>query len=123
VDSNGAGDTFATLFMLALLRGDPCPAHTASWAASRAVLQPQACKPRCAPLLIVQQPEGLPRMSRLEHLQLAAAPLLRRAALVVAGGLEALGDVAGDAVRQLRAWPGVFVRYGSNRPCTAAGSA
>ena len=47
VDTNGAGDTFATSYMLALAAGDSSPGHTASWAASRAVQQPQNCKPAC----------------------------------------------------------------------------
>lgn len=47
VDTNGAGDTFATAYMLALALRDPHPGATANWAASRAVLRPQACKPHC----------------------------------------------------------------------------
>ena len=51
VDTNGAGDTFATMYMLALARGDRDPGAVASLAASRAVMQPQTCKPDCAPAL------------------------------------------------------------------------
>ncbi|KAG2500935.1 hypothetical protein HYH03_000760 [Edaphochlamys debaryana] len=51
-DTNGAGDTFATGYMLALSRGLADPAHHAAWAASRAVMQPQSCKPQCAGDLI-----------------------------------------------------------------------
>ncbi|PNH05104.1 hypothetical protein TSOC_008665 [Tetrabaena socialis] len=47
-DTNGAGDVFATAYMLALARGLSDPGHHASWAASRAVMQVQACKPQCA---------------------------------------------------------------------------
>lgn len=43
VDTNGAGDTFATAYMLALALRDPHPGATANWAASRAVLRPQVC--------------------------------------------------------------------------------
>lgn len=41
VDTNGAGDTFATAYMLALSRHDRQPGATANWAAARAVSQPQ----------------------------------------------------------------------------------
>lgn len=47
VDTNGAGDTFATAYMLALARRARSPGATANWVASRAVMQPQACKPQC----------------------------------------------------------------------------
>lgn len=42
-DTNGAGDTFATAYMAALLRGDAEPGSFANWAASRAVMMPQVC--------------------------------------------------------------------------------
>jgi len=48
VDSNGAGDTFATAYMIALAQGHPDPGHAAAWTASRAVMAPQSCKPGCA---------------------------------------------------------------------------
>ncbi|GIL71499.1 hypothetical protein Vretimale_2635 [Volvox reticuliferus] len=51
-DTNGAGDTFATAYMLALSRGLRDPGHHAAWAASRAVMQAQSCKPQCAADLI-----------------------------------------------------------------------
>jgi hypothetical protein len=51
-DTNGAGDTFATAYMLALSRGLSDPGHHAAWAASRAVMQAQSCKPQCAADLI-----------------------------------------------------------------------
>eukprot|EP00878_Enallax_costatus_P020639 GHUV01021825.1.p2 GENE.GHUV01021825.1~~GHUV01021825.1.p2 ORF type:complete len:145 (-),score=16.43 GHUV01021825.1:923-1357(-) len=85
VDTNGAGDTFATTFMLALMRGDKSPGTTASWAASRAVMQPQTCKPRCAPDLLTQGPEGLTPLSDLERLRIAAQPVLQRLRVVAAG--------------------------------------
>lgn len=49
VDTNGAGDTFATAFMLSLQAGWGFEAAglRAAWAASRVCLQPQACKPAC----------------------------------------------------------------------------
>jgi sugar/nucleoside kinase (ribokinase family) len=40
-DTNGAGDTFATTYMLAMAVNDRQPGVTANWAASRAVAQPQ----------------------------------------------------------------------------------
>lgn len=46
-DTNGAGDTFATAYMLALARGHPAPVSVAHWAGGVAVSQPQACKPGC----------------------------------------------------------------------------
>lgn len=46
-DTNGAGDTFATAYMLALQSGWPSPGTFANWAASRAVMMPQDCKPHC----------------------------------------------------------------------------
>ena len=83
-DTNGAGDTFATMYMISLMRGDPSPGATASWAASRAVLLPQSCKPRCAPELI---PAGIPAVSDVERVRLA-----------VGGMLGALEEVVGEAV-------------------------
>ena len=47
VDTNGAGDTFATAYMIALAGRNSNPGQRASWAASRAVQQPQSCKPQC----------------------------------------------------------------------------
>lgn len=41
VDTNGAGDSFATAYMVALALRDPHPGATANWAASRTVLSPQ----------------------------------------------------------------------------------
>jgi sugar/nucleoside kinase (ribokinase family) len=46
-DTNGAGDTFATAYMLALARGLSDPAGHAAWAASRAVMQPQVGSHAC----------------------------------------------------------------------------
>lgn len=43
VDTNGAGDTFAAGYMIALAQGHEEPAQLASFAASRAVMQPQVC--------------------------------------------------------------------------------
>ncbi len=88
-DTNGAGDTFATVFMLALMRGARNPGATASWAASRAVMQPQTCKPQCAPLLVRRSrkhPDGLLPLTDWERLQIAVAPLIQR--LCQGSGLE-----------------------------------
>jgi len=43
VDTNGAGDTFATAYMLALASRSSRPGAVANWAAAQAVSQPQAC--------------------------------------------------------------------------------
>ena len=47
VDTNGAGDVFATGYTVALLRRLPDPGFHGNWAAGQAVRQPQACKPGC----------------------------------------------------------------------------
>ncbi|KAL4450095.1 hypothetical protein ABPG77_010764 [Micractinium sp. CCAP 211/92] len=47
VDTNGAGDTFATAYMLAAAAGHSSPVSVAHWAGGLAVSQPQACKPAC----------------------------------------------------------------------------
>ncbi|KAL4452411.1 hypothetical protein ABPG75_008073 [Micractinium tetrahymenae] len=47
VDTNGAGDTFATAYMLAAAAGHSSPISVAHWAGGLAVSQPQACKPAC----------------------------------------------------------------------------
>jgi hypothetical protein len=48
VDTNGAGDTFATAFMLSASRSSIEDAlMRATWMASRVCLRPQACKPEC----------------------------------------------------------------------------
>ena len=54
VDTNGAGDTFATAYMLALMWRSAEPGAVANWAASRAVMKPQNCKPRCVTEAIVE---------------------------------------------------------------------
>lgn len=92
VDTNGAGDTFATTFMIALMRADRSPGSTAAWAASRAVMQPQTCKPRCAPALITSSPEVLRPIGSTERLHMAVQPLLQR-----------LQHTAGPLVQQVAA--------------------
>ncbi|EFN54947.1 hypothetical protein CHLNCDRAFT_134701 [Chlorella variabilis] len=47
LDTNGAGDTFATAYMLAAAAGHASPISVAHWAGGVAVSQPQACKPAC----------------------------------------------------------------------------
>lgn len=47
LDTNGAGDTFATAYMIAAAAGHPNPIALAHHAAGLAVSQPQKCKPRC----------------------------------------------------------------------------
>lgn len=93
VDTNGAGDTFATVYMIAAMRGDPSPGTTASWAASRAVLQHQTCKPRCAPDLIAA-PGGVPVIGQAERAWIAAVPLLQHAAALASGPLKQLAVLA-----------------------------
>lgn len=93
IDTNGAGDTFATMYMVAMMRGDPLPGSTASWGASRAVLQPQTCKPRCAPDLIAQ-PGGIPAIGQVERVWLAAVPLLQHMSAAVAGLVKQLAGVS-----------------------------
>lgn len=46
-DTNGAGDTFATAYMLALANNKGNPGAEAARAAARTVMQPQECKPWC----------------------------------------------------------------------------
>ncbi|PNW75901.1 hypothetical protein CHLRE_12g555750v5 [Chlamydomonas reinhardtii] len=84
-DTNGAGDTFATGYMLALSRGLADPGAHASWAASRAVMQPQSCKPHCAGDLI----EGhMPAWGAREKLVAAARGLGSMARGVLDRGLR-----------------------------------
>lgn len=117
VDTNGAGDTFATVYMLAAMRGDPSPGSTASWAASRAVLQPQTCKPRCAPQLITATAGGVPRLGQLERAWIAAMPLLQHLAGAAAGPVEqAAGWAAGVQVGlldELAGWLRAFSQSSS----------
>jgi hypothetical protein len=49
IDTNGAGDTFATAYMLSISRGRSVRSSlvTATWMASRVCLQAQECKPAC----------------------------------------------------------------------------
>lgn len=47
VDTNGAGDSFATAYMLAESTGHPSPAYFANFVASIIVTLPQNCKPKC----------------------------------------------------------------------------
>ncbi|GFR40112.1 hypothetical protein Agub_g666 [Astrephomene gubernaculifera] len=116
-DTNGAGDTFATGYMVALARGLPDPAHHASWAASRAVMQAQSCKPQCAGDLI----EGhVPHWQAGDRARAAV-----RAALHVARGLVdyTLRDGVA-ALLHLRALPrGALWRVFASAAGPAAGPA
>lgn len=47
IDTNGAGDTFATAYMLAMAAGSAQPGLDASRAAAQVVTKPQSCKPWC----------------------------------------------------------------------------
>lgn len=47
VDTNGAGDTFATAYMLAFMEGRPNPGLEATKAAAKIITKPQRCKPWC----------------------------------------------------------------------------
>lgn len=47
VDTNGAGDSFATSWILALAEGHSDPSAVANWAGGAAVSKPQSCKPLC----------------------------------------------------------------------------
>jgi len=47
IDTNGAGDSFATAYMLAQSVGYPSPAYFANFVASVIVTLPQNCKPKC----------------------------------------------------------------------------
>jgi hypothetical protein len=49
IDTNGAGDTFATTFMIGVMQGHSVEdaGLRATWAASRVCLRPQSCKPLC----------------------------------------------------------------------------
>lgn len=132
VDTNGAGDTFATAFMIALMRGDANPGHTAAWAASRAVMQPQTCKPRCAPRLITAAPGGLAPLSEAERVRIALRPLLQALAAAAEPVVQPLAARAAAAlptgtlvqpawVKQLAQWLGVVSGSSSSSAAAAAG--
>lgn len=57
VDTNGAGDTFATTFMIGVFEGMSVEqaGKSATWAASRVCLQPQSCKPLCCSEAVQEQ--------------------------------------------------------------------
>jgi pfkB family carbohydrate kinase len=58
VDTNGAGDTFATGYMLSLAQGKSAQQAlvAGTWMASRVCLQPQECKPACCTDAVREQP-------------------------------------------------------------------
>jgi len=65
--------------------------HPNHRAASRAVLQPQSCKPHCAPALIPGGP--VPAITTADRVRLSAAALLKRVGLSTAA--HALGQQGG----------------------------
>eukprot|EP00887_Chlorella_sp_A99_P004829 scaffold4.g4829.t1 len=69
VDTNGAGDTFATAYMLALAAGHSSPAAVANWAGGLAVTQPQSCKPACVGDAIRAAMGSMPPSRRTHPLQ------------------------------------------------------
>ena len=77
VDTNGAGDSFATAWMLAVATGHTNPAAVANWAGAMAVSKPQACKPACVADAIRSSWQTLP----------PPVPRSPAALLAAAGGL------------------------------------
>lgn len=47
VDTNGAGDSFATAYMIGLMMSMENPGEHASKVAARTITKPQSCKPWC----------------------------------------------------------------------------
>lgn len=90
------------------MRGDTSPGRTASWAASRAVMQPQTCKPRCAPDLITQGPDGLRPITNFERSRIALTPIIQRLQTVIAGASAGFSQVLKvDWVRQMSEMLGI----------------
>ena len=60
VDTNGAGDTFATSYMLSLARGRSAQQALieGTWMASRVCLKPQDCKPACCAEAVQERAEA-----------------------------------------------------------------
>ena len=60
VDTNGAGDTFATAYMLSLARGHSAQQALVkgTWMASRVCLKPQECKPECCAQAVQEEMGG-----------------------------------------------------------------
>lgn len=85
VDTNGAGDSFATGYMLALAAGHSSPAAVANWAGGLAVTQPQACKPGCVADAIRAARHTMPPSTTSTGSMDAAAALLRQLWAVVHG--------------------------------------
>jgi hypothetical protein len=102
VDTNGAGDTFATVYMLALARGEKDPGVTASLAASRAVMQPQSCKPDCAPALFADVIRPLSLWDRLRQALLRLVDAVPRRPREVAEQLVPASVL--QAVQQMGWW-------------------
>eukprot|EP00892_Ulva_mutabilis_P005345 jgi/Ulvmu1/3182/UM015_0223.1 len=84
LDTNGAGDTFATTFMIKLADGMTVEdaGMSATWAASRVCLKPQSCKPACCAQAVQEtdetdlQPHAqnlLPQFFKLDAIEEVAA--------------------------------------------------
>lgn len=61
------------------------------------MLQPQTCKPRCAPNLITAQPGGVPAIGQLERAWLSAVPLIQHMAVVAVGPVKQLTGLVPQA--------------------------
>jgi hypothetical protein len=97
VDTNGAGDSFATAYMLALAGGHLEPAAVANWAGAAAVGQPQRCKPLCVRDALLERWQSMPQP------QLRGRP----ASPVCRGLIGVAGPAAGSAARLLGLCRGV----------------
>jgi len=64
VDTNGAGDCFATGYSIALAAGHDSPSEVANWAGAIAVSQPQHCKPYCVADAIKERKQLMPKSSK-----------------------------------------------------------
>lgn len=81
LDTNGAGDTFGTAYMIAAAAGHPDPIAAAHQAAGLAVTQPQACKPACVATALQAGWSARPARTAWEPLQrLLAVPPARQVA-------------------------------------------
>ncbi|GAB4814283.1 hypothetical protein N2152v2_001329 [Parachlorella kessleri] len=96
VDTNGAGDSFATGWMLAAARGHSSPTAVANWAGAMAVSQPQSCKPACVGDAARSRLEDVPPSDGQQHSLVAQA-----AALLEQHFGVSLGPILGRVEQQL----------------------